>query len=222
MTVDDVRAFHARGDPAVGRDAGGRRRLRSRHDRASRARRVRRWHGRRGRRRARAIGDAAAAGAAEHRAAAGRAAVGAANRPRRRRAQHAGLSRAGAANMVLGGQFVSRINLNLREDKGFTYGARTAFEFRRRARAVRAAGRACRRAPPAQSIAESIAEIAAMRGSRADHRARSCALAARGADARLRAQLRDGRADRARRDAARAVRPARRLLRRVRPARSSG
>jgi predicted Zn-dependent peptidase len=36
------------------------------------------------------------------------------------------------ANAVLGGQFVSRINLNLREDKGFTYGARTSFEFRRR------------------------------------------------------------------------------------------
>ena len=44
------------------------------------------------------------------------------------------------ANMVLGGQFVSRINLNLREDKGFTYGARTAFEFRRHAGPVRAAG----------------------------------------------------------------------------------
>lgn len=36
-----------------------------------------------------------------------------------------------SANMVLGGQFVSRINLNLREDKGFTYGARTSFDFRR-------------------------------------------------------------------------------------------
>jgi predicted Zn-dependent peptidase len=34
-------------------------------------------------------------------------------------------------NMVLGGQFVSRINLKLREEKGYTYGARTAFEFRR-------------------------------------------------------------------------------------------
>jgi len=34
-------------------------------------------------------------------------------------------------NAVLGGQFVSRINMNLREDKGFTYGARTAFDFRR-------------------------------------------------------------------------------------------
>ena len=34
-------------------------------------------------------------------------------------------------NMILGGQFVSRINLNLREDKGYTYGARTAFDLRR-------------------------------------------------------------------------------------------
>jgi len=33
-------------------------------------------------------------------------------------------------NMVLGGQFVSRMNMNLREDKGYTYGARTNFEFR--------------------------------------------------------------------------------------------
>src|SRR5262249_14095976 len=36
-----------------------------------------------------------------------------------------------AANMVLGGQFVSRINLNLRANKGFTYGARTTFDCRR-------------------------------------------------------------------------------------------
>lgn len=34
-------------------------------------------------------------------------------------------------NAILGGQFVSRVNLNLREDKGYTYGARTAFELRR-------------------------------------------------------------------------------------------
>jgi len=34
-------------------------------------------------------------------------------------------------NMVIGGQFVSRLNLNLREDKGYTYGARTSFDFRR-------------------------------------------------------------------------------------------
>ncbi len=34
-------------------------------------------------------------------------------------------------NMVLGGQFVSRLNLNLREEKGFTYGVRTGFDLRR-------------------------------------------------------------------------------------------
>ena len=35
--------------------------------------------------------------------------------------------RAGLANFVLGGAFNSRINLNLREDKGYTYGARSTF-----------------------------------------------------------------------------------------------
>ena len=34
-------------------------------------------------------------------------------------------------NMVLGGQFTSRIMLNLREEKGYTYGASTSFDFRR-------------------------------------------------------------------------------------------
>ena len=33
-------------------------------------------------------------------------------------------------NAVLGGQFVSRVNVNLREDKGYTYGARTVFDWR--------------------------------------------------------------------------------------------
>jgi zinc protease len=32
-------------------------------------------------------------------------------------------------NSVLGGQFSSRMNLNLREDKGYTYGARSGFTF---------------------------------------------------------------------------------------------
>ena len=35
--------------------------------------------------------------------------------------------RTGLANYILGGAFSSRINLNLREDKGFTYGARSSF-----------------------------------------------------------------------------------------------
>jgi predicted Zn-dependent peptidase len=33
--------------------------------------------------------------------------------------------------MILGGQFVSRVNLNLRQDKGYTYGVRTGFDLRR-------------------------------------------------------------------------------------------
>ncbi len=36
-------------------------------------------------------------------------------------------------NSILGGQFSSRINLNLREDKGYTYGARSSFQMRREA-----------------------------------------------------------------------------------------
>jgi len=68
-------------------------------------------------------------------------------------------------NMILGGQFVSRINLNLREDKGFTYGARTSFEFRRRPGPfVLQVG--VQTAATAQAIAESIGELSAIRGPR--------------------------------------------------------
>lgn len=35
------------------------------------------------------------------------------------------------ANAILGGQFVSRLNTNLRETKGYTYGVRSAFDFRK-------------------------------------------------------------------------------------------
>lgn len=34
-------------------------------------------------------------------------------------------------NAIVGGQFVSRLNLKLREEKGYTYGARTSFDWRR-------------------------------------------------------------------------------------------
>ena len=37
------------------------------------------------------------------------------------------------ANAILGGLFNSRINMNLREEKGWTYGARSSFQFRRAA-----------------------------------------------------------------------------------------
>jgi predicted Zn-dependent peptidase len=69
------------------------------------------------------------------------------------------------ANTILGGQFVSRINLNLREHRGLTYGARTGFEFRRMPgpfslqASVQTSGTAV-------AIAESIGEIAGIRGAR--------------------------------------------------------
>lgn len=53
-------------------------------------------------------------------------------------AGHVGVSRSDPdfyslvlANLVLGGQFNSRINMNLREQKGFTYGASSAFNYGR-------------------------------------------------------------------------------------------
>jgi predicted Zn-dependent peptidase len=70
-----------------------------------------------------------------------------------------------AANMVLGGQFVSRINLNLREDKGLTYGARTAFDFRRMPGPF-ALQVSVQTAGTVRAIAESLDEIAAIRGPR--------------------------------------------------------
>jgi zinc protease len=69
------------------------------------------------------------------------------------------------ANAILGGQFVSRINLNLREDKGFTYGARTAFEFRRR-RGPFVLQASVQSAATARAIEESLGEITAIRGPR--------------------------------------------------------
>jgi predicted Zn-dependent peptidase len=70
-----------------------------------------------------------------------------------------------AANMVLGGQFVSRINLNLREGKGFTYGARTSFEFRRLPGPF-ALQVSVHTAATADAIDESLQEIASIRGAR--------------------------------------------------------
>src|SRR5216110_1016351 len=70
-----------------------------------------------------------------------------------------------AANMVLGGQFVSRVNLNLRESKGLTYGARTAFDFRR-LRGPFALQVSVQTSGTAVAIHESLDEIAAIRGPR--------------------------------------------------------
>ena len=69
------------------------------------------------------------------------------------------------ANAILGGQFVSRINLKLREEKGFTYGARTAFEFRRMPGPfVLQVG--VQTAATAEAIEESLRELNDIRGDR--------------------------------------------------------
>jgi predicted Zn-dependent peptidase len=67
--------------------------------------------------------------------------------------------------MILGGQFVSRINLNLRETKGFTYGARTAFDFRR-GRGPFVLQASVQTDATAEAIRESLAELSAIRGPR--------------------------------------------------------
>jgi predicted Zn-dependent peptidase len=70
-----------------------------------------------------------------------------------------------AANMVLGGQFVSRANLNLREDKGITYGVRTAFDFRRLPGPF-SLNVSVQTSATAMAISEAAGEIAALRGPR--------------------------------------------------------
>lgn len=68
-------------------------------------------------------------------------------------------------NTILGGQFVSRLNMNLREDKGFTYGVRSSFDFRRgRGPFVIQLGVATSATVPA--VGEALAELAAIRGPR--------------------------------------------------------
>jgi predicted Zn-dependent peptidase len=68
-------------------------------------------------------------------------------------------------NAILGGQFVSRINLNLREQKGYTYGAHTAFDFRRLAGSF-VLQTSVQTDATADAIGESLGEIAAIRGER--------------------------------------------------------
>jgi predicted Zn-dependent peptidase len=68
-------------------------------------------------------------------------------------------------NMILGGQFVSRINMNLREDKGYTYGVRTAFEFRR-APGPFVLHASVQHDATADALREALGEIRAIRGER--------------------------------------------------------
>ena len=68
-------------------------------------------------------------------------------------------------NSVLGGQFVSRINLKLREEKGYTYGARTGFDWRR-GLAPFVLQASVHTASTADAIRDSLGELEAIRTSR--------------------------------------------------------
>ena len=62
-------------------------------------------------------------------------------------------------NAILGGQFVSRVNLKLREEKGYTYGARTGFDWRR-ALAPFVFQASVHTAATADAVRDTLAEIA--------------------------------------------------------------
>jgi len=68
-------------------------------------------------------------------------------------------------NAVLGGQFVSRINSNLREKRGYTYGAHTGFEFRREAGSF-VLQTSVQTDATADAVQQSIAEIGSIRRDR--------------------------------------------------------
>ena len=68
-------------------------------------------------------------------------------------------------NLVLGGQFVSRINTNLRERKGYTYGARTIFDFRR-GRGPFVLHASVQSEATADAVREALTELNAIRGDR--------------------------------------------------------
>ena len=68
-------------------------------------------------------------------------------------------------NMILGGQFVSRINMKLRQEKGLTYGARTAFDFRR-GRGPFILQTSVQSDGTGEAIKSSLAEISAIRTDR--------------------------------------------------------
>jgi zinc protease len=68
-------------------------------------------------------------------------------------------------NAVLGGQFVSRISLKLREEKGFTYGARTGFDWRK-GLAPFALQTSVHTAATAEAIRDVLDELAAIGNSR--------------------------------------------------------
>jgi hypothetical protein len=78
-------------------------------------------------------------------------------------------------NSVLGGQFVSRVNLKLREEKGFTYGASTGFDWRRWL-APFSFSASVNTAATAEAFLDAHAELEGLRGRRPRHswRAETC------------------------------------------------
>jgi zinc protease len=66
-------------------------------------------------------------------------------------------------NAILGGQFMSRLNMNLREDKGYTYGARTSFDMRLGAGPF-AAGAGVQTAVTKEAVYETLKELRGIRG----------------------------------------------------------
>ena len=68
-------------------------------------------------------------------------------------------------NAVLGGQFVSRVNLKLREEKGYTYGARTGFDWRRGISPFSLQA-SVHTAATADAVADSLTELEGIRGGR--------------------------------------------------------
>ena len=68
-------------------------------------------------------------------------------------------------NAILGGQFVSRVNLKLREEKGYTYGARTGFDWRRGLSPF-VLQTSVHTASTADAVQDSLSEIEGIRGAR--------------------------------------------------------
>jgi predicted Zn-dependent peptidase len=68
-------------------------------------------------------------------------------------------------NAVLGGQFVSRINLKLREEKAYTYGARTGFDWKKGISPL-ALHASVHTASTAEAVADTLAEFTGLGGDR--------------------------------------------------------
>ena len=69
-------------------------------------------------------------------------------------------------NMVFGGQFSSRLNMNLRERKGYTYGARSAWDWRVHQRGPFMATSSVQTAVTAPALAEFLTELEGIAGAR--------------------------------------------------------